>query len=70
MEDGGRIRYRKTCDVDGQVLAEDDIGKGYEISKDHVIPITDEDLAEMPLPTAKAIEIVAFIDRETRVPES
>ncbi|MFE6788119.1 Ku protein [Streptomyces sp. NPDC057680] len=65
VEDGGRIRYRKTCDIDGQVLTEDEIGKGYEISKDHVIPITDEDLAEMPLPTAKAIEIVAFIDRSS-----
>ncbi|RSS57456.1 Ku protein [Streptomyces sp. WAC01280] len=63
VEDGGRIRYRKVCDLDGQELREDEIGKGYEISKDHVIPITDEDLADMPLPTAKAIEIVAFIDR-------
>ncbi|MFD9240658.1 Ku protein [Streptomyces sp. NPDC059556] len=61
MEDGGRIRYRKTCDIDGQELREDEIGKGYEVSKDTVIPITDEDLADMPLPTAKAIEIVAFI---------
>ncbi|MFI9297556.1 non-homologous end joining protein Ku [Streptomyces gardneri] len=63
LEDGGRIRYRKTCDIDGQELREDEIGKGYETNKDHVIPITDEDLADMPLPTAKAIEIVAFIDR-------
>lgn len=63
LEDGGRIRYRKTCDIDGQELREDEIGKGYETSKDHVIPITDQDLADMPLPTARAIEIVAFIDR-------
>ncbi|WP_030557895.1 non-homologous end joining protein Ku, partial [Streptomyces exfoliatus] len=63
LEDGGRVRYRKTCEIDGQVLTEDEIGKGYEIHKDSVIPITDDDLANMPLPTAKAIEIVAFIDR-------
>ncbi|MGW0121711.1 non-homologous end joining protein Ku [Streptomyces sp. NPDC003327] len=62
-EDGGRIRYRKTCEVDGQELTEDDIGRAYEISKDHLVPITDEDLAGMPLPTARAIEIVAFVDR-------
>lgn len=43
------------------MLTEDEIGKGYEVSKDRVIPITDEYLAELPLPTAKAIEIVAFI---------
>ncbi|MCB8900854.1 Ku protein, partial [Streptomyces sp. CB02980] len=29
VEDGGRIRYRKTCEIDGQVLTEDEIGKGY-----------------------------------------
>lgn len=26
------------------------------------MPVTDEELDEMPLPTAKAIEIVAFVD--------
>lgn len=65
VEDGGRIQYRKTCEIDGQVLTEDEIGKGFEDRKDHIIPITDQDLADMPLPTAKAIEIVAFIDRSS-----
>jgi DNA end-binding protein Ku len=63
LKDGGRIRYRKVCDLDGKELRQDEIGKGYEVSKDHVIPITDDELAEMPLPTAKAIDIVAFVDR-------
>lgn len=60
-EDGGRIRYRKTCEIDGQELRDDEIGKGYEDRKDHVIPITDQDLKDMPLPTARAIEIVEFV---------
>ncbi|MGW8354366.1 Ku protein [Streptomyces wedmorensis] len=47
--------------MDGAVLTENEIGKGYEVSKGRGIPITDEYLAEMPLPTAKAIEIVAFV---------
>ncbi|WP_329126145.1 Ku protein [Streptomyces sp. NBC_01353] len=61
VEDGGRIRYRKICELDGQELTEAEIGKGYEVSKDNVIPITDDDLANMPLPTVKAIEIAAFV---------
>ncbi|MGW6564999.1 non-homologous end joining protein Ku [Streptomyces sp. NPDC054975] len=65
VEDGGRIRYRKICELDGEELTEADIGKGYEVSKDNVIPITDQDLAEMPLPTAKAIEIVSFVPWES-----
>ncbi|MEU8526470.1 Ku protein [Streptomyces sp. NPDC048629] len=59
-EDGGRIRYRKVCELDGQELPEEEIGKGYEVSRDNVIPITDEDLAGMPLPSVRAIEIVSF----------
>ncbi|MGW2016747.1 non-homologous end joining protein Ku [Streptomyces sp. NPDC001927] len=65
VEDGGRIRYRKVCELDGEELTEADIGKGYEIAKDEVIPITEQDLAEMPLPTAKAIEIVSFVPWES-----
>ncbi|MCW7991466.1 DNA repair protein, partial [Streptomyces platensis subsp. clarensis] len=65
LPDGGRVRYRKVCEVDGEELREDQIGKGYEISKDQIVPITDADLDGMPLPTAKAIEIVAFVDSDT-----
>ncbi|MFJ9703370.1 non-homologous end joining protein Ku [Streptomyces fradiae] len=63
--DGGRIRYQKICEIDGEVLDQADIGRGYEIARDRVVPVTDEELAEMPLPTAKAIEIVAFVPEES-----
>ncbi|MFF8918438.1 Ku protein [Streptomyces sp. NPDC015032] len=62
LADMGRIRTRKVCEIDGEVLGQEDIGKGYEL-RDQVIPVTDEELDEMPLPTARAIEIVAFVDR-------
>ncbi|MGA5424962.1 Ku protein [Streptomyces lavendulocolor] len=60
-KDGGRIRYQKVCTLDDKVLDQSEIGRGYEIAKDKVIPITDAELDAMPLPTAKAIEIVAFV---------
>ncbi len=59
----GRVRTRKVCELDGEVLGQDEIGKGYELTRDEVVPVTDEELDQMPLPTAKAIEIVAFVDR-------
>ncbi|MFF0290051.1 Ku protein [Streptomyces sp. NPDC005262] len=65
LEDMGRIRTRKICEIDGETLSQDEIGKGYELTKDEVIPVSDEELDQMPLPTAKAIEIVAFVDRES-----
>ncbi|MFE1959553.1 Ku protein [Streptomyces sp. NPDC059479] len=64
-EDGGRIRYRKVCELDGKELTAADIGKGYEEAGGSIIPITDEDLATLPLPTAKTIEIVAFVPADS-----
>ncbi|MFF3175051.1 Ku protein [Streptomyces sp. NPDC057900] len=65
LSDMGRVRTRKVCDLDGEELSQDEIGKGYEITKDETVPITDEELDQMPLPTAKAIEIVAFVGADT-----
>ncbi|MFI8827788.1 Ku protein [Streptomyces sp. NPDC053431] len=60
-EDGGRIRYKKVCELDGEEVTQAEIGKAYEDADGTMIPITDEDLAALPLPTAKTIEIVAFV---------
>ncbi|MFC9759956.1 Ku protein [Streptomyces sp. NPDC056921] len=65
LEDMGRVRTRKVCSIDDEVVPQEEIGKGYELSKDELVPVTDEELDEMPLPTAKAIEIVAFVDAGT-----
>ncbi|MFI2762323.1 Ku protein [Streptomyces echinatus] len=61
LEDGGRVRYRKVCELEDREVSQEEIGKGYELTKTQVIPITDEDLSNLPLPTAKAIEIDAFV---------
>ncbi|MFI8273405.1 Ku protein [Streptomyces sp. NPDC085929] len=61
LSDGGRIRYRKVCELDGEEVATAEIGKGYEEADGSLIPITDEDLAQLPIATAKTIEIVSFV---------
>ena len=60
-EDGGRIRYRKVCELEDREVTQAEIGKAYEDADGTMIPITDEDLAQLPIPTAKTIEIVAFV---------
>ncbi|MEU8788680.1 Ku protein [Streptomyces sp. NPDC048643] len=61
LDDGGRIRYRKVCELEDTEVATSEIGKAYEEADGTMIPITDEDLASLPLPTARTIEIVAFV---------
>lgn len=61
VSDGGRVRYRKVCELDGEEVSTAEIGKGYEEADGSIIPITDEDLAQLPIATAKTIEIVSFV---------
>ncbi|MFJ3881236.1 Ku protein [Streptomyces sp. NPDC090077] len=61
VSDGGRVRYRKVCELDGEEVSSDEIGKGYEEADGSIIPITEEDLAQLPIATAKTIEIVSFV---------
>ncbi|WP_328882641.1 non-homologous end joining protein Ku [Streptomyces sp. NBC_00299] len=65
LEDMGRVRYRKICEIEDRQVDESEIGKGYELAKDHIIPISDADLENLPLPTAKAVEIEAFVPLES-----
>ncbi|MFF4041759.1 Ku protein [Streptomyces sp. NPDC001816] len=60
-EDGGRIRYRKVCELEDREVSGAEIGKGYEDADGTIIPISDEDLSHLPIPTARTIEIVAFV---------
>ncbi|WP_338700476.1 Ku protein [Streptomyces sp. Q6] len=61
LEDGGRIRYRKVCELEDKEVTTAEIGKGYEDADGSIIPITEDDLASLPIPTARTIEIVAFV---------
>jgi DNA end-binding protein Ku len=61
LEDMGRVRVKKVCEIEDREIAQSEIGKGYEYAKDKVVPISDEELRDLPLPTAKAIEIEAFV---------
>jgi DNA end-binding protein Ku len=58
--DGGRIKFRRICTVDGEEVPFADVAKGYELPDGEIVVITDDDLAELPLPTAHSIEVVSF----------
>ena len=62
--DGGRIRYKRVCSVDGEEIEFSEIVKGYEYEKDHYVTLTDEELDSLPVSTAKAIEIERFVEAE------
>jgi DNA end-binding protein Ku len=60
-EDAGRVRYRRVCEECGEDVAYADIAKGYELPSGETVLLTDEDFANLPLPTTKTVELVAFV---------
>jgi len=60
-EDGGRIRYRKFCSIDGEPVEMSDIAKGYETDDGELVVLTDEDFASLPLSTEREIEVLEFV---------
>ena len=59
--DSGRIRYKRYCEICGNEIPYSDIGKGYEMPDGRMVVLTSEDFAELPLPTAKSIEVLEFV---------
>jgi len=62
--DGGRIKYKRTCSVDGEEVTYDDIAKGYDIGGGEMVILTDEDFADLPLTTSRAIDVLEFVPAE------
>jgi DNA end-binding protein Ku len=59
--DGGRIRFRRVCAVDGEEIPYEQVAKGYELPSGEMIVLTDEDMADLPLPTTRSIEVLHFM---------
>jgi DNA end-binding protein Ku len=62
--DGGRIKYKRFCSIDGEEVPYSHIAKGFEITDDDVVVLTDDDLANLPIASNKAVEVVSFADRD------
>lgn len=64
VADGGRIRYRRVCQVCGEEVAFSDIAKGYESPDGQLVILTDEDLAELPVAGSREIDVDRFVPAE------
>ncbi|MBX6383386.1 MAG: Ku protein [Microbispora sp.] len=62
--DGGRIKYKRICSIDGQEVPYSDIAKGYELATGEMVVLTDEDFADLPLTTSRRIDVLQFTPAE------
>jgi DNA end-binding protein Ku len=63
-KDGGRIKMKRTCSIDGEEVPYEEIVKGYEYEKDKYVVLTDDDFDAVPVESSRAIDIVQFVDLE------
>lgn len=59
--DGGRIRYRKVCAIDGEEVPADQIVKGVETDDGRMVVLSDEDLDSLPLAASREIAVQGFV---------
>lgn len=63
--DGGRVQMKRVCTVEGKEVPYAEIGKGIDATgQGDLVILTDEDLADVPVPTAKAITVLQFVPEE------
>jgi len=62
--DGGRIRYKRTCEHCGNEVTYNDIVKGYESDDGRLVMITPEDLDALPVASGHEIDVMEFVPAE------
>ena len=59
--DGGRIRYKRVCELDGKTVEFADIAKAYEAEDGRTVILTDDDFAQLPVNSSREIEVSSFV---------
>lgn len=58
------VRYRRWCETGDHEVSYSDVVKGYEVSRGSYVVIEESDLENLPLPTARTIEISEFVPEQ------
>lgn len=61
--DGGRIRYQRICEIDGEVVPYSEIDRAYDDGERTVI-LTKDDFAALPSERSREIDVVEFVPSE------
>jgi len=62
-KDGGRIRYQRICEIDGEVVPFADIDKAYDDGEQTVV-LTKDDFDALPSEKSREIDVVEFVPSE------
>ena len=63
-EDGGRIRYKRVCQVDGEEVAVRGHRQGLRAAVGETVVLTDDDFADLPLTSSRVVDVLSFVPLE------
>ncbi|MBQ0928565.1 non-homologous end joining protein Ku [Saccharopolyspora endophytica] len=63
--DGARVRHQRVCTAEDRPVSWEEIAKGYELPDGRMVVMSDDELAELPLPSAHTIEVAEFVPAGT-----
>ncbi|MFI9785198.1 Ku protein [Kitasatospora sp. NPDC051984] len=64
-KDGSRIRMKRFCEAEDKEVPYGEIAKGHESADGRQVVLDEEDLAELPLPSKKVVDVLAFVPAES-----
>ena len=60
-KDKSRIRQKRVCIAEDKEVGNDELVKGYEVSRDNYVVLTDDELEELDPETTRTIDILDFV---------
>ncbi len=60
-KDNGRVRYKRVCEVCGEVVEYGDLARAFESDDGQMVIITDDDISTLPEERSREIEVLEFV---------
>ncbi|MEU6098911.1 Ku protein [Streptomyces sp. NPDC047079] len=64
VADQGRVEHRRFCKAEDREVPYEQVGRDYALADGRMVPITEEDLAHLPLPTKRTVDVLGFVPFE------
>ncbi|MER5973322.1 Ku protein [Streptomyces sp. NPDC002055] len=58
--DAGRVRHRRVCEAEDREISWEEVGRGWELPDGRLVPLSEQDLERLPLPTRHVVEVLGF----------
>ncbi|WP_179166833.1 Ku protein [Streptomyces sp. CB03238] len=61
IPDGSRVEHRRFCQAENKEISYEETGRGFAMPDGRMVPLTEEDLSHLPLPTRKTVDVLGFV---------